>query len=181
MGRGDRQALGEFLSRYGPLIRRRVRGKLRASVRRLYDSQDILSTLSRRLDAYVRNGKFQARSEDEFWGMIFKVAQNSMAEKARLVDALETKEGEDSDFATWMLGRLNSPPESENAPGSSLDLDDMLDVLQTDEDRTIVRLWATGSNHVQIAAHLGLSETAIRQRWSRIRLVLQEGLSEFQT
>jgi DNA-directed RNA polymerase specialized sigma24 family protein len=104
-----------------------------------------------------------------------------MAEKARLVDALETKEGEDSDFATWMLGRLNSPPESENAPGSSLDLDDMLDVLQTDEDRTIVRLWATGSNHVQIAAHLGLSETAIRQRWSRIRLVLQEGLSEFQT
>ena len=54
MAAGDREAVGTFLSLYGPMIRRRVRGKLRMSVRRLFDSQDILSTVGRRLDTIVR-------------------------------------------------------------------------------------------------------------------------------
>ncbi len=178
MGDGDRHALADFLTSYGPMIRRRVRGKLRASVRRLYDSQDILSTVSRRLDAYVRSGKFQARSEDEFWGMVFKVAQHSLVEKARIVEALRTKEGEDSEFAVWMLGRLNSPSQSDELGSGSLELDDLLDILKTDDDRTIARMWAGGANHTQIATHLGVDDAAVRQRWHRIRQTLQDGLAE---
>ncbi len=178
MGDGDRHALADFLTTYGPMIRRRVRGKLRASVRRLYDSQDILSTVSRRLDAYVRSGKFQARSEDEFWGLVFMGAQHSLVEKARIVDALRTKEGEDSDFAVWMLGRLNAPAHPDVASSGGLELDDLLDILKTDEDRTITRMWAGGANHTQIATHLGVEDASVRQRWHRIRQTLQESLAE---
>jgi DNA-directed RNA polymerase specialized sigma24 family protein len=174
MGTGDREALGQFLTQYGPLIRRRVRGKLRASMRRLFDSQDILSTLSRRLDSYVRDGKFQARSEEEFWSMVFTVAHNSVAEKARIVESLRVKEGEDSVFAGWMLGRMRTPesPPAEEA-GPSLEFDDVLAMLKSEQDRTITRLWATGSNLAQIAAHLGVGESLVRQRWHRIREVVR--------
>ncbi|HMN39399.1 MAG TPA: ECF-type sigma factor [Phycisphaerales bacterium] len=178
MGEGDRVALGEFLGRYGPLIRRRVRGKLRASVRRLYDSQDILSTVSRRLDAYVKSGKFQARTEDEFWGLVFRVAQRSLVEKARIVEALRAKEGEDSEFAGWMLGRLRGQEPDERARTDGLEVDDLLDALKSDEDRTITRLWAGGANHSQIASHLGIDDAAVRQRWCRICQMLQESLTE---
>jgi len=179
MGQGDREALAQFLKSYGPLIRRRVRGKLRASMRRLFDSQDILSTLSRRLDAYVRDRKFVAKSEDEFWSMIFKVAHNSVAEKGRTVEALRRKEGEESGFASFVLARLGaeeSARETSNAHG--LELEDILDLLPDDRDKTITRMWATGWNHVQIAAHLGLNDTVVRQRWHRIREGLRLTLAE---
>lgn len=179
MGAGDREALAAFLKSYGPLIRRRVRGKLRASMRRLFDSQDILSTLGRRLDAFVRDGKFFAKSEDEFWSMVFRVAHHSLAEKGRIVESLRRKEGEDSVFASWMLGRLNAGGlGSEPAIVAGAELDDLLALLPDDRDRTITRLWATGSNHVQIAAHLGVSEPVVRQRWRRIRELLREALGE---
>jgi RNA polymerase sigma factor (sigma-70 family) len=174
MGTGDREALAQFLTQYGPLIRRRVRGKLRASMRRLFDSQDILSTLSRRLDSYVRDGKFQARTEEEFWAMVFTVAHNSVVEKARIVEALRVKEGEDSVFAAWMLSRMRDP-DSQAADGSerTLELEDVLAMLKTEQDRTITRLWATGSNLAQIAAHLGVGEPTVRQRWHRIREIVR--------
>jgi DNA-directed RNA polymerase specialized sigma24 family protein len=175
IGTGDREALARFLTDYGPLIRRRVRGKLRASMRRLFDSQDILSTLSRRLDSYVRDGKFAARSEDEFWAMVFKVAHNSVVEKARIVESLRVKEGEDSAFAALMLGKIETAPEAVSAAG--IELEDVLAMLKSEEDRTITRLWMTGSNLAQIASHLGFGEPAVRQRWHRIRETIRTSLT----
>ena len=53
MRNGDREAAAQFITRYEDRIRRRIRGKLNPSVRRLFDSQDIFSTIGRRLDQYV--------------------------------------------------------------------------------------------------------------------------------
>ena len=182
MGAGDREAVAAFLTKYGELIRRRVRGKLQASVRRLFDTQDILSTLSRRLDAYVLQQKFSPRSEDEFWSLVFQVAQNSMAEKARIVEALHGKEGEDSEFAGWMLGKLKHA--ERNAAGirgdtaSELAFDEMIAHLKSEEDRTIATLWALGVPYVQIAEQVGLSYDVVRQRWHRIREFLRTQLKD---
>src|SRR5262245_43990251 len=65
MRAGDRQAAAVFITRYESKIRRRVRGKLSLSMRRIFDSQDIVSTLGRRLDLYVRSGKLEAQSEQQ--------------------------------------------------------------------------------------------------------------------
>lgn len=148
-------------------------------MRRLFDSQDILSTLGRRLDCYVRDGKFEARSEDEFWSMVFRVAHNSVAEKARIVESLRVKEGEDSVFAGWMLSRLRDP-EGDGAPKAArvFELDDILALLKDEQDRTITHLWATGSNLSQIADHMGVGESMVRQRWHRIRETVRAGVEE---
>jgi DNA-directed RNA polymerase specialized sigma24 family protein len=177
MSVGDREAVAAFLGRYGPMIRRRVRGKMRASMRRLYDSQDILSTLGRRLDAYVRERKFTARTETEFWAMIFRVAQNSVVEKARIVDALRAKEGEDSPFAESMLARLR---DAERAPGgddgAEIAVDELLSQIPDGADRSIATLWCLGLSHAQIADHLDLTHDHVRKRWQRLRESLRARL-----
>ncbi|MFT3684395.1 MAG: hypothetical protein QM783_05610 [Phycisphaerales bacterium] len=88
MGRGERQAAAEFVMRYGPLIRRRVRGKLRPSMRRLFDSEDILSTLGRRLDNHIHGGSFEPRSETELWSLVYAIAERSVVEKAKTAQLL---------------------------------------------------------------------------------------------
>ncbi len=182
MGRGDREAAATFVVRYGNLIRRRIRGKLHASVRRMFDSQDIVSTFGRRLDSYVLDGKFSPRSEDEFWSLVFLVANSSVVDKVRLVESQNIREGEDSEFATWMLDRLRASEQAQDVHtgdiSADLGLDELLRPLKSEEDRTIAKLWAMGVPYVQIAAQVGLSYDAVRQRWCRIRSHLRDSLKE---
>jgi len=106
MRAGDREAAAEFVSRFGPRIRRRIHGKLGPAMRRLFDSQEILSTLGRRLDVFVGSGSLRATSIEELWSLVFRIADNSLIEKARVFRSLEAKEGEDSPLAYKMLQRL---------------------------------------------------------------------------
>ena len=84
MRSGDRVAAAVFITRYGSRIRRRIHGKLSPAMRRIFDSQDILSTLGRRLDQYVRFGRLAAASEDELWALVFRMAENAVIDKARV-------------------------------------------------------------------------------------------------
>lgn len=173
MASGDREAVGAFLSLYGPLIRRRVRGKLRMSVRRLFDSQDILSTVGRRLDNIVRERRVKARTQGEFWSLVAEVAENSVVEKGRIVEGLRIKEGEESGFASEMLAQLNAAERTSGDGGLEIAFDDMLASLKSEQDRTIATLWAIGLTHAQIAEHLGSNEEHVRQRWHRVRETLR--------
>ena len=88
MRAGDRGAAAVFVTRYGSRIRRRIRGKLSRAMRRIFDSQDILSTLGRRLDSFVHSGGVQATSE----AAITMAAENAKARVplqviARSIDA----------------------------------------------------------------------------------------------
>lgn len=175
---GDREAVGQFLVRYGPLIRRRVRGKLRASVRRLFDSQDILSTVGRRLDVIVSERRVVARSEGEFWALVLEVVGNSVIEKGRLVEALRKKEGEDSAFASEMLARIGAAERDAPHQDVQVTFDQLLAPLKVEQDRTIATLWAVGFSFVEIAEHLGTNSEHVRQRWRRIRETLRGKFEE---
>jgi DNA-directed RNA polymerase specialized sigma24 family protein len=175
MARGDRAAAAEFVQRYGPLIRRRVRGKMRAAMRRLFDSQDIISTLGRRLDVYIHSGRFNANSERELWALVLRIAENSVVEKARVFASLQAKEGADSPFAAAVLGRLHAA-DRHAAGGSEVELDRLLESLPNPIDRQIATLWALGHTHRQIAEELGLSEEQTRQRWARARAAMRSTL-----
>ena len=53
MREGDRSACGEFMLHYGDLLRLRIRDKLSSNLRLVLDSEDVLSTVTRRLDVIV--------------------------------------------------------------------------------------------------------------------------------
>jgi len=163
MGQGEREAAAEFVVRFGPLIRRRVRGKLRASMRRMFDSQDILSTLSRRLDVYVSRGQFEPRSAAELWGLVFAIAENCVVEKARILQSLVEKE----------VGLAMEPQTA--APGRPIgvthgeELEELLEEVPLAIDRQIARMWAMDISSEAIAAELGLTSEVVRTRWRRTR------------
>lgn len=173
MRSGDRTAAAEFLSRYAPMIRRRVRGKINPAMRRLFDSQEIMSTVGRRLDAFIGAGRLHADSMNQFWALVFRMADNSLIEKARVFRSLEAKEGEDSPFARSVADRLRAC-ERQDPDSPLIEIDRALGSLEDGTDREILSLWLMGSNHNEIGTTIGLAPTAVRKRWQGIRGKLRQ-------
>lgn len=173
MRQGDRHAAATFFDRYRSRIRRRIRGKLAPTMRRLFDSQEIMSTVGRRLDLYVRDGKLQAVSEEQLWALVFKMADHALIDKARLFRRLEATEGEDGQFAREMLIRLQ---QDRHTPTDGVEeaLEKALAALTDQTDRQILTLWLSGVQQKVIAEYVGLAPTAVRKRWQRIRAELRE-------
>ena len=179
MRAGDRDAVAEFVTVFGPLVRRRVRGKLNPGMRRLFDSQEILSTLSRRLDRYVRAGRVEAASEPQLWALVFKMVDAALVDKVRIIRRLRHVEGEDSPFAQTLLTRLDDAGRR-GEEDIALQLDAALRLLPSATDRQIVSLWLMGNSHRVIADYVGLSYDATRQRWQSIRERLRAHLEKGQ-
>lgn len=175
MRAGDRQAAAEFMIEYGPLLRRRVRGKLGAAMRRLFDSQEILSTVGRRLDRYVRVGGLEAESPGQLLQLVFRMAEGAVIDKVRVFKRLERVEGEDSHFAQAFSSRLHDA-DTDQSDGAVISLDAALRVLTSDIDRQILTMWLNGTQHNVIAWDLGMTPAAVRQRWKTIRDRLKESL-----
>lgn len=175
MRAGDRQAAAEFMIEYGPLLRRRVRGKLGAAMRRLFDSQEILSTVGRRLDRYVRVGGLEAESPGQLLQLVFRMAEGAVIDKVRVFKRLERVEGEDSHFAQEFSSRLHDA-DTDQSDGAVISLDAALRVLTSDIDRQILTMWLNGTQHNVIAWDLGMTPAAVRQRWKTIRDRLKESL-----
>lgn len=173
MRAGDRTAAAEFVSRFAPRIRRRIRGKLNPAMRRLFDSQEIMSTLGRRLDAFIGARQLAAESLNQLWALLFRMADNSLIEKARVFRSLEAKEGADSPVAHAVAQRLRSA-ELTDADGPLIEIDRALLSLDNEVDREILSLWLMGSNHNEIGTTIGLAPTAVRKRWQSIRGRLRE-------
>jgi DNA-directed RNA polymerase specialized sigma24 family protein len=177
MRAGDREAVAQFLTCYGPYIRRRVRGKLSPSMRRLFDSQELLSTLGRRLDRYVRAGRLNTMSNPQFWTLIFKMLDTAIIDKGRVMRRLNAIEGEDSPIAQAILRRMEHG-EAAASQGAEVELDELLRLLRNPTERQIVSLWLMGHSLRVIADYVGLTPQATRQRWLMIRQRLREALEE---
>jgi DNA-directed RNA polymerase specialized sigma24 family protein len=170
---GDREAAAEFLDRYRERIQRRIRGKLGPAMRRLFDSQEILSTLGRRLDHGVRTGDVRAVSVEQLLSYVFTIADHSLIEKARLFRALEAREGEDGPLAHRMADRLREV-ERARVEGPLIEIDAALRSLHDGEDRQILSMWLMGQRLIDIADDLGIEYAATRKRWEKIRGRLRE-------
>lgn len=168
MRKGDRGAAAVFVTRYASKIRRRIRGKLSPAMRRIFDSQDILSTLGRRLDAFVREGQMNATTEEQFWALIFKMANNAVVDKARVFQRLSRAENEDGPFARELASRLREADHRRTA-GAEFEIAAALEALPDPIDRQILSLWLMGTPHTIIAEHVGLTAAAVRKRWQEIK------------
>jgi DNA-directed RNA polymerase specialized sigma24 family protein len=174
---GDRSAAAECVTRFGPKIRRRVRGRLRPGMRRLFDSQEILSTVSRRLDQFVSGGKLQAVSEAQLWSLLFTMAERAVIDKSQLFVRLQTVEQSDSALAHMLDAHLRSA-ERDREDGPEVELDRLLRLLPDAIDREILSLWLHDTPHFMTAQFVGLSAAAVRQRWERIRERLKSAIQE---
>ena len=165
---GDRNAAAEFYNRYASRIRRRIRGKLAPTMRRLFDSQEILSTVGRRLDLYVRNGQLEAANESQLWALLFKMADHALIDKARLFRRLEAMEGADGELARTSLRRLRNA-ERPGGSGAEIEIDTALRSMSDPIDRQILSMWLAGVSQSLIADLLNIAPTAVRKRWQKIR------------
>ncbi len=164
MRSGDRAAAATFVTKYESRIRRRVRGKLGSEMRSIFDSQDILSTLGRRLDEIVRSGRLKASCEAELWSLAFHTAELAVQEKARALRRTRSRERVAAETARGeSIPRHDSRTESD-APALEIALQHLEDAT----DRQILLLWTAGQRPKAIAAAVRLSPDAVRKRWQRI-------------
>jgi len=167
---GDRDAVAQYVLSNSGLIRRRIRGRLGPAMRRIFESEDIVSTVGRRLDDYVRNGSLDIRSEPEMLALIMKIASNAIVDKAKIVARLRNVEQHEEVFARQMLRQLEqSALPGDNTPWFESTLDRTLQAMDNDIDRKILWMWLMGWRLRDIAASLSMNDGAVRQRWSRIK------------
>jgi len=168
---GDRSAAAEFVRANESLLRRRYRSKVGSALRRITDSEDLVSTLSRRLDAYVLSGKLRVVTPEQLWALMHTIMQRSLADKGRLLQRLRRAEAEDRELARavgeWVEHDRDVAPEPERS------VEGMLELLDDPIDREITALWLHDVQLKMIAEQLGMSEEGVRKRWQRIRTSLR--------
>lgn len=169
MRAGDRDAAAEFIVRYGSRVRRRIRGKLAPTLRRVFDSMDILSTLGRRLDLYVMSGRMQVSNEAQLWSLLFKMADHALVDKARMVRSAQHTERENSQLTARQPRRADHPNAS-----TALEIDQCLGLLDDPIDRRVLSLWLLGDSHVEIGRQVKLGADAVRKRFKRIQMHLKQ-------
>lgn len=172
----DREAAATFICRHQEKLIRRIRGKLRVGnqLRRVFDSQDIASTIGRRLDAMVDDGKLRAKSESELWALLAEMMEHALVDKHRLFRRNETARRGDHSFVHAMSEKQTAAAEVRTRP--ELDLARLGRVLDDATDEQILELRSKGAQFDVIAPVVGLSPDAARQRWRKIKRSLRQYL-----
>lgn len=161
----QRQAVAEFLLANRDLIRSIARQKLSRAARSVFDSEDVFSSVLRRLDLLVHRRGLVLDSEDAFWGLIAVVARNTAISKTQLIEQMRIRLTEDGPYAYEFLKRLNACKDDDDA---AVLVYRMMLSLPSGTDRQILALRQKGSSHAAIAAAMKTTEQAMRQRWKRI-------------
>ncbi|MEM7229340.1 MAG: hypothetical protein AAF432_11060 [Planctomycetota bacterium] len=173
MRAGDRDAAAHFLDRYRSRIEHRIRWKLAPDMRRIFDSQEILSTVGRRLDLYVREGKLRATNAGELHNYIFTIAESALLDKARQFRRVQRVETQGV-FAGEIRKPLEGRDDDERARDAREQVDLIANAIDDGIDHTIFRMRSRGMAHDEIAQTVGLSSDNVRQRWSKLKKRLSE-------
>jgi DNA-directed RNA polymerase specialized sigma24 family protein len=120
----------------------------------------------------VGSNRLEAVTASQLWALVFRIADNSLIEKAKVFRALQAREGEDSPFARGVLRRLEHS-ERVQPDGALIEIDRALTMLDDATDRDILSLWLMGNQHKHIAESVGLPAATVRKRWERIRTRLR--------
>ena len=165
------------MTRFATRIRRRVRGKLNPSIRRLFDSLDVMSSIGRRLDFYVRSGRLEATNEAQLWALVNTIAHRTVIDKARIFRRLQRVENDDSAFAHEMARRMREA-EQASSHGAEEVIELAVSMLDDRIDRLILTHWLTETPFAVIAEMVSMKPPGVRKRWERIRATLRSRLLE---
>lgn len=155
----DADEVAKFVQENARVIRHRFRCGLSPQLQRMVETGDILSTVFRRTQGYLQKAPLQSETTGGMWRLVELITRRAAVHYGRRHSAARRAEGQ------WW--RQTPPPT--NAGDLAAALRPVLGGLDDPFEQELVRLRATGLTHTQIAASMGVSEDAVRQRWSRLR------------
>lgn len=161
-----RAALASYLLEHRDRIRQVAGRKLTKSARRVFDSEEVVSSVLRRLDGMAVRGTLRPHSEAELWALIEAIARNTAVSKTRMIERARELLTDEGPYAYELLKRLNACATDDEA---TLLVNRMLMSLRSGPDRQLTIMVLRGASHRAIGDILGLTEEASRQRWKRIR------------
>lgn len=161
----SRDAIAEFLFRNEQSIRRIARERLTRATRSTFDSEDVMSSVLRRMDVLALEGRLKPRSEGELWALVRTIAANTAVSKSRLIERARSLEAEDGEYGRALVRRLETCVNDDEAHLLVLR---MASSLRKDRQREVFLLRLRGANHASVAGLLGISEGASRQLWMEV-------------
>ncbi len=164
---GDRHAAAEFVTRFEPQLRRRIRERLHRELRQVFDSQDIFSTICRRFDVYVAKGRVKATSLAEVISLLQIMARTTMIDKARVTHTLESLTNSEDDPA--FIAAITRIAQQADLGDFEVIVERCSAALSSDTDRDILQFWLMGLPHNVIAETLGIEHASVRKRWQLIK------------
>lgn len=162
----QRAGAAEILTQHRDEILRRIHAQIGGNTRKVTDTEDILSTVARRLDHLIAEGRLQATSERQLFALIHAITDRTLLEKHR--QGTRTQQRESS------IAREHEANTEHNAQTSGLER--IVKLVPDPIDRQILNGKARGWSYETLAAELGIQEEAVRQRWSRLRKRVQESI-----
>ncbi|RNC80973.1 MAG: sigma-70 family RNA polymerase sigma factor [Phycisphaera sp.] len=148
-----------------PLIRRRLQYKLSGHDRRLFDTQDLLSTILRRVDAMIAKGTLRATTDRELISLVLTMLDNTLIDRHRLMQRIKRLEADDRVWASWV--RIHERPDDEKIAIDTVT--ELFDSIESADDRLMLSLRLGGASHSMIAEILEISPAACRQRWVSLK------------
>ena len=174
--RGDREAVARVLIRDRARLERRIRLRVSARTRRLFNTLDIFSTLMHRLDQRLLSREMSFDTPAAVIAYAMRMADHIVIDRARTVRSIENAEKHDRRLAMALSKRIASM----ETPGDEEFLVMLRDMASSfnDEDRFLLWSWLSGRAHSETAELLGKPAAHIRWRWKRLRKTLEDRLRE---
>lgn len=169
----DREAVARLLMDQRAVIRRRLSRMIPGSARALFDTDEVFSTICRRLDQMMASGHVEFRSSDGPLRMAQVVGRRIVATRWR-------------DWVTWLRHREKPslrPKAFDDAETDALPDDAehgaVLGALSglSSQDHALLQARLAGASWEQIATMLSINSGAARQRLQSIRLKLLAAMS----
>lgn len=162
----DRESTAEFLSRNADLVLARIRRELGPGTRRHFDSQDMLSTVQRRVDDAVRRGVVRADTSSAMLAFVFAVVRTAVIDKSRVASRLHrlgmTGPMESNDAVSLSNGARDT---EESLAAQLISLTTQIEDPK-DQDLLLLRL--NGHSLREISESSGEAHEAVRGRWRRL-------------
>jgi RNA polymerase sigma factor (sigma-70 family) len=165
-GRSDREAIANFMLAHEAALRRRIQHASRGAPG--LDPDDLFSTTLRRVDGAVVRGSFRMRSAPEAWSFLTRVLQRAV-ERHRQRAARGAA-------AAARVALQREPWDEPPDHAERADLAAVLQELQRcrPQDAELVQLRLRGKRWREISQVTGVSEVALRQRWSALLMKLRD-------
>lgn len=150
-----------------------ARRKLNGRVRTWTDSEDIVTSVYMRLDKLLQEGILRYEGFDDIWPLIQVIAERRAIDRNRLASNTARLLSEEPDQPR--LVQVIAGYESEDA--SEL-LVRLLARISSGDERLLMLLILRGVRSDVAGEMIGISATAARTRWSRLRRELADFLRE---
>jgi RNA polymerase sigma factor (sigma-70 family) len=169
----DRELIADFILANEAAVRRRIeRTTGRAPG---IDADDIFSTTLRRVDGAAARGSFRMRSAPEAWSFVARVVQRAVQRHrlrtARLAEAV-----------AGLASQRPAVQEDRVDDGDRAELARLMRELERvrPQDAELIQHRLRGHRWREVSDAMGVTEEALRQRWSALMRRLRERMSRGQ-